>query len=233
MKKTTNAHTKNSHTRRKSGNQSRSTTLWGYCRVSTADQSLDRQRLEILDYTNKHNLRAERIIEATVSSRRDTKGRQLDMILEAAEAQTISDVVFSELSRLGRSISEITRLVDQLVQGFGVNLHFIKEGLVLRQGKQDMTTKVMLNTFSLMAEIERDLISERTKAGLAARKAQGVVLGRPRNKSKLDQHEKQIREYIELGIKQKALAKRYECTPATLSIWLKRKRKEWDAEKDT
>jgi DNA invertase Pin-like site-specific DNA recombinase len=149
------------------------------------------------------------------------------MILAAAEAQTISDVVFSELSRLGRSISEITRLVDELVQVYGVNLHFVKEGLILKQGKQDMTTKVMLSTFSLMAEIERDLISERTKAGLAARKAQGVKLGRPRNKSKLDQHETEIQKLIEMGIKQKALAKKFECTEATLSLWLKRKRKEW------
>ena len=136
-------------------------------------------------------------------------------------------MVFSELSRLGRSISEICRQIDFLVDECGITLHFIKESMVLTSGKRDITTKVLLNTFSLLAEIERDLICERTKSALAARKAQGVKLGRPKGKSKLDSHEDEIRQFVDMGVMQKAIAKRFDCTEATLSNWLKRKKPEW------
>ena len=81
--------------------------------------------------------------------------------------------------------------------------------------------------FSLLAEIERDLISERTKSGLAACKARGIKLGRPPLKSKLDPKEEEIRGMIEIGVKQKAIARKVGCTEATLSNWLKRKRLQW------
>lgn len=87
-----------------------------------------------------------------------------------------------------------------------------------------MQTKVMLTMFSLFAEIERDLISERTKDALAAKKEQGIKLGRPRGKSKLDTREDEIRGMFEMGVKQKAIALKFNCTEATLSHWLKRKR---------
>ena len=136
-------------------------------------------------------------------------------------------IVFSELSRFGRSVGEIARLVETFINEYGIELHFIKENMQLRKGVRDIATKVTLTMFSLLAEIERDLISERTKSALAARKQAGVILGRPKLKSKLDNKEQEIRGLINLGVKQKAVAKKMDCTPATLSIWLKRKRKEW------
>ncbi len=203
--------------------------VFGYCRVSTEQQDLTRQKLEIHEYANHEGWKVEQIIKAKVSSRKAEGERGIDKLKAAAEAGEVNIVVFSELSRLGRSVGEIARLIDFFVKENGVELHFIKERLKLSKKAEDIPTKVSLTMFSLLAEIERDLISERTKSGLAARKAAGVVLGRPKMVSKLDPKEAEIHGMVKLGVKQKAIAKRIGCTEATLSNWLKRKRKEWMA----
>lgn len=218
---------------RKALGQVKKPVVFGYCRVSMKEkQDLQRQKLEIHERANREGWKIERIIHAEVSSRKTEGERGIDKLKAAAEAGEVDIVIFSELSRLGRSVGEILRLVDEIVK-HGVELHFIKEGMKLTSQPRDITTKVLLNTFSLLAEIERDLISERTKSGLAARKAAGVVLGRPKMVSKLDPKEDEIRGMVKLGIKQKSIAKRMDCTEATLSNWLKRKRKEWMAGDET
>ena len=103
-------------------------------------------------------------------------------------------LLVSELSRLGRSLGQVIQIVDTLVHR---NIRFIaiKEGIEF-DGQQDLQTKVMIALFGLFAEVERDLISERTKEGLAAAKAQGKLLGRPKGalgKSRLDGKEQDIR----------------------------------------
>jgi DNA invertase Pin-like site-specific DNA recombinase len=203
--------------------------VWGYCRVSTEQQDEERQRLEILEYANQRKWHVDRLVTCKVSSRRDEHERGIDVLKAAAKDRTVTTIVFSELSRLGRSVGEICRLIDYLADQCGCALHFIKERMILEGGKRNVTTKVLLTTFSLLAEIERDLISERTKSALAARKAAGVRLGRPPLKSKLDGKEAEIREMVRLCIKQKAIAAKVSCTEATLSNWLKRKRREWVA----
>lgn len=202
-------------------------SVWGYCRVSTDMQNYERQKLLIHEYANTHRWRVDRFLECKVSSRRGEAERGLDILRHAAENGTVDTVVFAELSRLGRSVGEICRIIEHLVETCGVSLHFVKESFVLHKGQHDMATKVMLTMFSLLAEIERDLISERTKSALAACKARGVRLGRPPEKSKLDKDEAQIREWSNLGVTQRAMAKHLACTEATLSNWLKRKRSEW------
>lgn len=204
--------------------------VMGYCRVSTEKQDLARQRHEILEYANRRRWTVERFIASKVSSRRNERERCIDKLKQAAESGEVDVVVLCELSRLGRSVGEIARLVKYFVHERGVEIHCIKEGMKLKQGKQDIASKVMLTVFSLLAEIERDLISERTKSALAARKAAGVKLGRPRLKSKLDPHEQDIRSKLDQGVKQKFIAKKVGCTEATLSNWLKRKRPEWSVD---
>lgn len=201
---------------------------WAYCRVSTAEQDNERQRLEILNHANAKGLIVSRFVSCEVGSRRSEEERSIDVLKEAAEEGTIQRIIFSELSRLGRSVGEIARLVGYFTSK-NVTLVFLKEGMTLgAETSRDIASKVTLTVFSLLAEIERDLISERTKSALAALKAKGVRLGRPSGSSKLDRHEKQIREWIDFGLTQKAIARHVDCTTATLSLWLTAKRKTWE-----
>lgn len=201
--------------------------IWGFTRVSTGRQSYEQQKLEILHYANAKGQTVDRFLDSVVSSKRSEEERGIDLLREAAKQGKVGIVVFAELSRLGRSVGELCRLVKEFVEGYEVEFHFIKEGFVLRHGKPDIAGKVMLTMFSLLAEIERDLISERTKSALAARKAQGVKLGRPFGTSKLTPHEEQIRAWLEMGVTQKAMCRKLECGPNTLRRFINRNKKEW------
>jgi DNA invertase Pin-like site-specific DNA recombinase len=150
-----------------------------YVRVSTGGQDLASQRLAILDYAHRQGLTVDTFVETHTSSRRPPGARGLDALLEQLHPGNV--LLVSELSRLGRSVGQIIQLVDRLIQQ-RVRLIAIKENLQLT-GTQDMQTKVMVTLLSLFAEIERDLIAERTKAGLAAARAKGRLPGRPKASS--------------------------------------------------
>jgi DNA invertase Pin-like site-specific DNA recombinase len=136
-----------------------------------------------------------------VSSRKTLRQRGVLELLKRLEPEDI--LLVSELSRLGRSVGQIIQMVDYLVKN-RIRLVAIKESIEL-SGTQDIRTKVMVTMFSLFAEIERDLISERTKEGIAAARAKGKVIGRPKGtlgKSMLDGKEVEIRLLLkkEVGI---------------------------------
>ena len=120
-------------------------------------------------------------------------------------------LIVSELSRLGRSVGQVVAMVDTLIKN-KVKFVAIKENINLNGDRnQDMQTKVMITMFSLFAEIERDLISERTKAGLAAARAKGVLLGRPNGslgKTKLDGKEDFIKHELKYGVAKSAIARK-------------------------
>jgi len=159
--------------------------ILGYVRVSKEEQDVRNQRHEILEYGNSHGLHIDEFIEVEMSSRRDTKARRIDEILNRLHAGDV--LVVSELSRTGRSVIEIISILNSLVKEH-VRFVAIEEGFDIR-ADHDIKTKVMITIFSLLAELERDLISERTKRALSAKKAQGVRLGRPQGslgRSKLD-----------------------------------------------
>ncbi len=182
----------------------------GYCRVSTKEQDLKNQRLEILDYASKHDLKITNWMNKKISSRKSTKERLIDVLLERLNSG--DTLIVAELSRLGRSVGQIAIIVNTLVEN-GVQLICIKERIELN-GSPDIQTKVMLAMFSLFAEIERDLISERTKAGLARARAEGKLIGRPKGlgKSQLDGREDEIRELLRKGVSKASIAKIYECS---------------------
>lgn len=177
-----------------------------YLRVSKDDQDVKNQRLAILEFAQQEKLEIGEFMELSVSSRRSSKERQIDLLLSKLE---IGDtLVVSELSRLGRSVSEIILTVDQLVKQ-RVRLLAIKESLRL-EGKQNLQTKVTVTLFSLFAEIERELISIRTKEGLAAARASGKRLGRPNGRlgqSKLDGRENEIQRLLTLKVSKTSIAK--------------------------
>jgi DNA invertase Pin-like site-specific DNA recombinase len=131
-------------------------------------------------------------------------------------------IIVSELSRFGRSLSQILQIIDRVIQK-EVRLVAIKEAIRF-EGKHNLQTKAMIALFGLFAEIERDLIAERTKEGLAAAKARGKRLGRPkgaRSKSKLDGKEEEIRSLMQKKVSQASIARIMDVSQTTLSHFIK------------
>ena len=131
-------------------------------------------------------------------------------------------LLVSELSRLGRSVAQIIFLVDQMVQQ-QISFVAIKEGIKLT-GSQNLQTKVMVTLFSLFAEIERDLISERTKEGIAAARAKGKILGRPKgsfSRSKLSGKEDEIGILLRKDVSLASIAKIMEISPTALRHFIR------------
>ena len=177
-----------------------------YLRVSKDTQDVKNQKLAILEFAQREKIEVDDYVEITVSSRKSTKERKIDLLLEKLETDDM--LIVSELSRMGRSVGEIIATVDTLVKK-KIRFIAVKENIRLN-GSQDMQTKVMVTMFSLFAEIERDLISMRTKEGLAAAKASGKKLGRRKGalgKSKLDGREDEIKRFLALDVSKASIAK--------------------------
>src|SRR3954454_15335852 len=177
-----------------------------YLRISTGSQDLANQKLAILDYARRERFAIDRFVEAQASSRKGRDQRRVEELL--GEMAAGDRLVVSELSRLGRSLGQVIQLVDELVKR-KVRFIAIKEAIRF-EGKQDMQTKVMVALFGLFAEVERDLISERTKEGLVAARARVRLLGRPKGsqgRSKLDGKEGEIQMLLEKQVSKASIAK--------------------------
>ena len=130
-----------------------------YLRVSKNSQDVGNQRLAILEFARQEKFEVSAFMELSVSSRRSPKERQIDLLM--AQLEPGDTLVVSELSRMGRSVGEVITTVDALLKQ-RVRFLAIKEGIRLA-GKQDLHSKVMVTLFGLFAEIERELISMRTR----------------------------------------------------------------------
>jgi DNA invertase Pin-like site-specific DNA recombinase len=134
-------------------------------------------------------------------------------------------LIVSELSRLGRSLGQVIHIVDELVKR-KIRFTAIKESIHF-EGKQDLQTKVMIALFGLFAEVERDLISERTREGLASARAKGRLLGRPKGvlgKSRLDGKEEEIRLLLQKQVSKASIAKILGVTRPTIHHFIKTRR---------
>lgn len=190
-----------------------------YLRISTGGQELNNQHLAILDYAQRNSIQIDKFLEIQMSSRKSLKERGLDGIF--ADLSPGDLLLVSELSRLGRSVGQIIQLVDELIR-HQIRFIAIKENIDL-DGKQDIQSKVMVTMFGLFAEIERDLISERTKEGLVAARAKGQRLGRPKGpgKSRLDGKETEIQMLIGKKVPKASIAKIMEVSRSTLLHFIK------------
>ena len=190
----------------------------GYLRVSTLDQDLEKNKGDILALANEKNLGHVEWVEEKVSGTKDWRKRKLGELVESLNAG--DTIIVAELSRLGRSTLQILEIM-KVAKENEVAVHAVKGGWSLNGS---MESKIVLNVLAMVAEIERDLISARTKEGLRARKAAGVKLGRPRGpgKSKLDPHREEIIALLKNGAKQNYVARRYGTTPANLNNWIKK-----------
>jgi len=180
-----------------------------YIRASTIAQDVNNQRHEILEYGHREGIKVDTFIEVTVSSRHSSRQRRIEELQDRLEPG--DTLIVTELSRLGRSTGEVILLINQLV-AYGVIILIIKQNLRLGEGLQDITAKVMVTLLALFGEIERDFISLRTKEALAAKKAQGIVLGKPKGtiqSSMYDKDRERIKELLSLGVPQKRIVERH------------------------
>ena len=191
----------------------------GYLRVSTQEQDLEKNKADILKLADEKGLGHVAWVVEKVSGTQNWRERKLGkVLLEMKEGDTL---IVSELSRLGRSTLQILEAMKEAKEK-GITVYAVKGGWSLNGS---MESKIVLHMLAMVSEIERDLISERTKEALRAKKAAGIKLGRPKGpgKSKLDKYREEIIALLKTGSRQNYIAKRYGVTPASLSNWIKRR----------
>ncbi|MBF0550645.1 MAG: recombinase family protein [Deltaproteobacteria bacterium] len=190
----------------------------GYLRVSTVDQDIEKNKADILKLGNTKELGKIHFVEERVSGKVSWRNRKIADIME--ELQAGDNLVVSELSRLGRSMLECMEILSIASQK-GINIYAVKGDWQLGNSIQ---SKIIAMAFSMAAEIERDLISQRTKEALRVKKAAGMILGRPKGpgKSKLDQYHTEIVALLSNGSTKKFIANRYGTTEANLHNWIKK-----------
>ena len=184
-----------------------------YLRVSTADQDLEKNKLDILQLAHHRQLNRVKFVSETISGRVPWRKRKIKIVLDDLQAD--DTLIVSELSRLGRSMLECMEILSVATQK-QVTVISVKGNWQLDGSIQ---SKIMAMAFSMAAEIERDLISSRTKEALRVKKAQGVKLGRPfgSGSSKLDNIKQEIVALVAHGNSQTWIAQRYGCCQSTVS----------------
>lgn len=191
--------------------------------LSTDEQDYRNQKFELLNYCDKSGIKIDKWLEVEMSSRRSAKDRRIDELISSLKSN--DRLLVSELSRLGRSTGEVIQLIKTLTDQ-KIEFVAVKQGFQINsQNNKDMTSKVMVTIFSLLAELERDLISERTKMGLARARASGKKLGRPKGpgKSKLDGKEDVIKSFLKKGVTRANIAKILDVSWGTMDNFIKRK----------
>jgi DNA invertase Pin-like site-specific DNA recombinase len=195
--------------------------IYGYIRVSSDKQTVENQRFEINNFCLKENLHIDGWIEETISGTRAYNKRQLGVLLKKVQKDDL--IICAELSRLGRSLFMIMEILS-LCMKKECKVWTIKDNYRLGD---DIQSKVLAFAFGLSAEIERNLISQRTKEALARKKAEGVVLGRPKGrktspqKHKLHGKEVLIDELIKQDVSKRQIAKICKVDRNTLARFLK------------
>ena len=189
--------------------------IYGYIRVSTDKQDCTNQKIGIESLAATMGVTIDRYIsDAGVSGTRDPADRALGGCLKKLKSGDV--LICSEISRLGRKLFMIMRILEHCMK-CGAMVYTVKDGYVLGDNIQ---SKVMAFAFGLSAEIERDLISQRTKEALAARRANGHVLGRRRGSKnrhhKLDNKMDVINKWMRAGMTKKTIARRLHVCPQTL-----------------
>jgi len=188
-----------------------------YLRVSKKEQDLEKDRGSILFLGNDKKLGNVEFVEEKRSGKIHWRKRKIGEIIEKLSRD--DNLLITEISRLGRSMLEVMEILS-IATDKGIKIYSVS-GWTLDGSLQ---SKVVAMAFSIAAEVERDLISERTKRGLAARREKGLPLGRPKGpgKSKLDKYKPEIEALLENGSTQRFIARRYSVAESTLFRWIQR-----------
>ena len=197
--------------------------IYGYIRVSSDKQTVENQRFEIMNFCERQKLKINDWIEATISGTKNYDKRQLGKLLKKVDKNDI--IICSELSRLGRNLFMIMEILN-ICMNKECRVWTIKDNYRLGD---DIQSKVLAFAFGLSAEIERNLISQRTKEALARKKAEGKILGRPKGrrnnpeKYKLSGKETLIIELLKIGTSQRKIAKLCKVDRNTLARFIRLK----------
>lgn len=196
--------------------------VYGYIRVSTDRQTVENQRFEIKNFCKRNNMKIDGwISDEGISGTKDPEKRELGKLLEKAKSGDY--ILCSELSRLGRSLMMIMAILNECTKK-KVNIWTIKDNYRL---DNDISSAVIAFAYGLSAQIERQLISQRTKEALARKKAEGVILGRPKGsksaKTKLTGQEKRIKELIDKKVSYSAIGRILGVHRLTVSSFVKEK----------
>ena len=195
--------------------------IYGYIRVSSDKQTVENQRFEINNFCEKNDMQIDGWIEETISGTKAYNKRQLGALLKRVKKDDL--IICAELSRLGRNLFMIMEILN-ICMTKECKVWTIKDNYRLGE---DIQSKVLAFAFGLSAEIERNLISQRTKEALARKRAEGVTLGRPKGrktspeKHKLYGKRKLISELQTVGMSQRAIAKICKVDRNTLARFLK------------
>lgn len=192
---------------------------FSYLRVSTLDQDTEKNKLDILMFANSKKLGNVEFLEEKITSKVHYKERALGKLLEKMKQGDV--LIVPELSRLARSVSQILEVIN-LCKQKEIILYSLKEGF--NSGDSGITSVITSTVFALVAQIERDLISQRTKEALHSKRANGVKLGRPKGKkgkSKLDAYKDVIIELNNLKVPKTQIARRFNTTVPNLYNYLK------------
>ena len=193
--------------------------IYGYIRVSTDRQTVENQRFEINQFCEKQQIVVNKWIEETISGTKEVQERQLGKLLKKMKKGDV--LICSELSRLGRNLLMIMEVLNECMNR-NIQVWTIKDNYRLGS---DINSKVLAFAFGLSDEIERNLISQRTKEALARKKAEGVVLGRPKGsksaKTKLTGQEKKIKELLDKRVSYSAIGRILGVHRLTVSSFVK------------
>lgn len=196
--------------------------IYGYIRVSSDKQTVENQRFEIKNFCKHQSLKIDSWIEETISGTKTYNKRRLGNLLKKIDKNDI--IICSELSRLGRNLFMIMEILN-ICMNKECRVWTIKDNYRLGD---DIQSKVLAFAFGLSAEIERNLISQRTREALARKKAEGIVLGRPKgrksSKYKLSGKEILITELLKNGTSRRKIAKICKVDRNTLARFIQLKK---------
>lgn len=187
-----------------------------YLRVSTDKQTILNQKSEIMNFCRKQELKITTWCTETVSGTKKESERELGALLD--NLQRGDFLIISEVSRLSRKMINIMNIIHQSIER-GITIYSIKEGYKF---DSSINSQVLAFAFGLCAEIERTLISQRTREALARRRAQGIKLGRPKGSiraGKLFPYEKEITDLRMEGLSFQKIATRYKVSPETVRLF--------------
>lgn len=195
---------------------------YAYLRVSTDAQDVANQKHGVMSYCLDKGFAPVQWVEDVVSGKVSWRERALGKVIEKAEAG--DNIIVSEVSRIGRNTLTVLEVMEA-ARKKGIAIHIVKQNMI---ADNSTASHITITVLGMAAQIERELISSRTKEALQKRKSEGVILGRPKGKAKrlkLDDQKEKINEMLKKKVSKAAIARIMEVSITTLDRWIDRQPK--------